>query len=112
LGSFRASGTAGVLRQVVPRFRLSSEGGRVGARRVTRRLARFLISCFGKAWVDDGIVRVKLPLAHEAIAQRIGYSRETVSRAFSNFRRRGVAELVDTTLWVHDRTALERLSAG
>jgi CRP/FNR family transcriptional regulator, cyclic AMP receptor protein len=79
---------------------------------VSRRLARFLVSCCGNGCVEEGIVRVKPFLTHESIAQRIGCSRETVSRLLSNFRRRGIAELVGTTLLVHDRTTLESLSAS
>lgn len=78
---------------------------------VPTRLARFLVSCCGSERLEEGIVRVKLSLTREAIAQRIGCTRETVSRTLSIFKRRGVAELVGTTLLVHNRTALQNLSA-
>ena len=77
---------------------------------VSRRLARFLVSCCGSGRENKRIIRVQLFLTHEAIAQRIGCSRETVSRVLSSFKRRGVAELTGTTLLVHDRAALESLS--
>jgi CRP/FNR family transcriptional regulator len=76
----------------------------------SRRLARFLVSCCGSSRENKRIVRVQLFLTHGAIAQRIGCSRETVSRVLSSFKRRGVAELTGTTLLVHDRAALESLS--
>jgi CRP/FNR family transcriptional regulator len=79
---------------------------------VSKRLARFLISCCANGYVTDGIVRAKLALTHETIAQHIGCSRETVSRTFSDFKRKRIAELVGTTLLVHDRAALESLSAS
>lgn len=79
---------------------------------VSTRLARFLISCCGNEGVDQGMIRAKLFLTHEGIARRIGCSRETVSRMLSHFKRRGVAELVGTTLLVHDRNTLESLSAS
>jgi CRP/FNR family cyclic AMP-dependent transcriptional regulator len=79
---------------------------------VSKRLARFLMACSANGHVNDGIVRAKLFLTHEAIAQRIGCSRETVSRTLSDFKRKRVAELVGTTLLVHDRTALERLTSS
>ena len=79
---------------------------------VATRLARFLVSCCSDEFVEEGIVRAKLSLTKEAIGQRIGCARETVSRMLSSFRRRGVAELVGTTLLVHNRAALQSLSAS
>jgi CRP/FNR family transcriptional regulator, cyclic AMP receptor protein len=81
---------------------------------VSKRLARFLVTCCANGQVNDGdgSVRAKLFLTHEAIAQRIGCSRETVSRMFSDFKRKRIAELVGSTLLVHDRTALESLTAN
>ena len=79
---------------------------------VSKRLARFLISCCANGYATEGIVRAKLALTHETIAQHIGCSRETVSRAFSDFKRKRVAELVGSTLLVHDRAALESMSVG
>ena len=78
---------------------------------VEKRLARFLMSCCENACVSEGIVRAELVLTHEAISQHIGCCRETVSRVLSDFKRRRVAELVGTTLLVHDCVALESLSA-
>lgn len=79
---------------------------------VPTRLARFLVSCCSNEYAEKGIVHVKLSLTREAIAQRIGCTRETVSRALSNLKRRRVAELVGTTLLVHNRMALQSLSAS
>jgi CRP/FNR family transcriptional regulator len=79
---------------------------------VSTRLARFLISCCAKGHENEGTVRACVALTHKTIAQRIGCSRETVSRTLSDFKRKGVAELVGTTLLVHDPTALECLSVS
>lgn len=78
---------------------------------VEKRLAHFLMSCCENGRVNEGIVRAELDLTHEAISQHIGCSRETVSRVLSDFKRRRLAELVGTTLMVHDCVALESLSA-
>lgn len=78
---------------------------------VENRLARFLMSCCANGLANEGIVRAELVLTHEAISEHIGCSRETVSRVLSDFKRRRVAELVGTTLLVHDCAALESLSA-
>ena len=79
---------------------------------VSTRLARFLLSCCANGHENEGVVRAYVVLTHETIAQRIGCSRETVSRTLSDFKRKGVAELVGTTLLVHDLVALECLSVS
>ena len=77
---------------------------------VSKRLARFLISCCAKGHENEGTVRAYVVLTHETIAERIGCSRETVCRTLRDFKRKGLAELVGTTLLVHDPGALECLS--
>ena len=79
---------------------------------VSTRLARFLLSCCANGHENEGVVRAYVVLTHETIAQRIGCSRETVTRTLSDFKRKGVAELVGTTLLVHDPVALECLSVS
>ena len=79
---------------------------------VSKRLARFLIACCSNGFVTDGIVRARLICTRETIAQRIGCSRETVSRTLSDFRRKGLAELVGTTLLVRDRSSLELITVS
>jgi CRP/FNR family transcriptional regulator len=79
---------------------------------VSMRLARFLISCCATGPARKGMVRANVILTHEAIAQRIGCSRETVCHALGDFKRRAIAELVGTTLLVHDPIALEGISAN
>jgi CRP/FNR family transcriptional regulator len=82
------------------------------ARPILRRLAGFLISCCANGCEEGGVVRTNLVLTHEAIAQRIGCSRETVSRTLSCLKRKRAVELAGTTLLVYDRTALESLNAN
>jgi CRP/FNR family transcriptional regulator len=78
----------------------------------SRKLASFLMDHAANGRLTDGIVRVKLALTHEEIAQRIGCSRETVSRTLSDFKRKRLVELVGSTLLVHNRADLKRLAAG
>lgn len=78
----------------------------------TEKLARFLMECAAGGRTSDGIVRVKLALTHEEIAQRIGCSRETVSRTLSGFKRQRLVELQGATLLVHNKAALENLAAS
>jgi CRP/FNR family transcriptional regulator, cyclic AMP receptor protein len=85
----------------------------IGYSSVQEKLARFLVECAeaGRP-TDRGVVSVKLPLTREEIAQRIGCSRETVSRALSGFKRQRLVELSGATLVVHDRAGLESLAAN
>jgi CRP/FNR family transcriptional regulator, cyclic AMP receptor protein len=78
---------------------------------VEEKLARFLLD-----WSMDGQpttsgIKVKLSLTHEEIAQLIGCSRESVSRSFSEFKRKRFVEVNGATLVVQDREALEALAA-
>ena len=56
---------------------------------------------------DGGNVRVTL--THEEIAEMIGTTRETVSRLFSEFKKKELVQLKGTILMVRDRPALERM---
>jgi CRP/FNR family transcriptional regulator len=55
---------------------------------------------------------IRFALRHEDVAQMIGTSRETVSRLFTELKRRAITELNGTTLQIHDRTSLQAIAAG
>jgi CRP/FNR family transcriptional regulator, cyclic AMP receptor protein len=78
---------------------------------VEEKLARFLVEWSAGAPVTNGGLRVKLALTHEEIAQLIGCSRESVSRSFSEFKRRRLVEVNGSTLLVQDKAALEEMAA-
>jgi CRP/FNR family transcriptional regulator len=71
------------------------------------KLARLLLK-----WADeDGNVvvdgtRVNLNFTHEEVAQMICTSRETVTRLFGEFSRRGLIQLDGNTILVRDRLGL------
>jgi CRP-like cAMP-binding protein len=50
------------------------------------------------------------PMTHEEMAQRIGASRETVTRLLSDLRRKRLIRLDRPTLVIRDRSALEALT--
>ena len=79
---------------------------------VPERLARFLLDWSTNGSVMDGVVRVKLALTHEEIAQLIGASRETVTRTLSEFKRQRTIELNGSTLVLRNKPALENLVAA
>ncbi|MGB2667706.1 MAG: Crp/Fnr family transcriptional regulator [Candidatus Acidiferrum sp.] len=77
---------------------------------VEEKLARFLVEWSTGAQMTNGGLRVKLALTHEEIAQLIGCSRESVSRSFSEFKRKRLVEVNGSTLLVQDKAALETLA--
>jgi CRP/FNR family transcriptional regulator len=78
---------------------------------VSERLARFLLDWSTNGSAMDGIVRVKMALTHEEIAQLIGTSRETVTRTLSEFKRQRAIEMNGSTLVLKNKPALESLAA-
>jgi CRP/FNR family transcriptional regulator, cyclic AMP receptor protein len=77
---------------------------------VEEKLARFLVEWSAGGQSINGGLRVKLALTHEEIAQLIGCSRESVSRSFSDFKRRHLVEVNGSTLLVQDKAALETMA--
>jgi CRP/FNR family transcriptional regulator len=53
-----------------------------------------------------------MTLTHEEIAETIGSSRETVTRLFADFKRRGLVEVHGATLVITDKTRLLELLAA
>jgi CRP/FNR family transcriptional regulator len=79
---------------------------------VSGRLAKFLLAAATDGQVTNRVVRTRLALTHEDIAQLTGTSRETITRILSEFRKKDIVELKGSTLIIHDKPALERLVAA
>lgn len=77
---------------------------------VEEKLARFLLEWSAGGQMTNVGLRVKLALTHEEIAQLIGCSRESVSRSFSEFKRKRLVEVNGSTLLVQNKAALESLA--
>jgi len=76
------------------------------------KLARLLLA-HSPAQGTDAIVaetRIHSPMTHEEMAQRIGSSRETVTRLLSDLRKKRLIRLEGPILVIRDRTALEALA--
>ncbi len=73
------------------------------------KLARLLLSWIGHADKSHE-VRIHAPVTHEEMAQRIGASRETVTRLLSDLRKKDLIKLEGTTLVIKNRPALEALA--
>lgn len=54
--------------------------------------------------------QIRMTLTHEEIAEMIGTTRETVSRLFSEFKKKQLLQVKGATLTIRDKGALEQIS--
>ena len=73
---------------------------------VPGRIARLLLDLAD----ESGSEQVEKPLTHQTIAQMIGASRETVSRAMKEFQDAGLIRVERRRISIGDRDALEKRS--
>ncbi|HQX57092.1 MAG TPA: Crp/Fnr family transcriptional regulator [Pyrinomonadaceae bacterium] len=76
---------------------------------VTDKLAKLFLSWSGNGTGGDGRVQLKNFFTHEEIAEMIGASRETVTRALRYFRERELVTLKGSDLVIHDRRRLKEV---
>jgi len=75
----------------------------------SEKFAKLLLTWSTKTTQSDGSSQVKLTLTHEEIAEIIGTTRETVSRLFSEFKKKQLMQLKGATLVIRSRFALEKI---
>ena len=75
----------------------------------SEKFAKLLLSWSTKTTQSDGSSQVKLTLTHEEIAEIIGTTRETVSRLFSEFKKKQLMQSKGATLVIRSRIALEKI---
>lgn len=75
------------------------------------RLARLLVGWLDKNGEAKVPGQMKFVLTHEEIAEMIGTSRETVTRLFTEFKRKHFIQRNGSTLIVRNRGALESMMA-
>jgi CRP/FNR family transcriptional regulator len=71
------------------------------------RLAKLLLDMSAGAEQTKLGTKIQMPLTHEEIAEFIGSSRETVTRAFSEFKSLNLVTLRGSSLIISDRAGLE-----
>ena len=76
------------------------------------KLAKFLLDWCSSHGDGKGEIRAKLTLTHEEIAQMIGASRETVTRLFSDFKKKQLLQIKGSTLIVRNQAGLQKLADG
>lgn len=77
---------------------------------VEQKLARFFVSLCPPRNACRAPIHLAFDLTHEDISQRIGVSRETVTRLLSRFKKRGVLKLTRSILTIFDLDALKRIA--
>ncbi|HZR32648.1 MAG TPA: Crp/Fnr family transcriptional regulator [Terriglobales bacterium] len=75
----------------------------------SEKLAKLLLEWSENAETKGLEQRVKVTLTHEEIAQLIGSSRETVTRSFTELKKKQLIQLKGSTLVIRNRAALEKL---
>jgi CRP/FNR family transcriptional regulator, cyclic AMP receptor protein len=79
------------------------------ARSSSGKLARLLLSCAPPGLRESKELHLRSAMTHEEMAQRIGSSRETVTRLLSDLKKKRLIRLEGATLVIRDRTGLEAL---
>jgi len=74
------------------------------------KLARLLLSQTQAPEAETAETRIHSSMTHEEMAQRIGASRETVTRLLSDLKRKQLIRLEGPILVIRNRTALEALT--
>jgi CRP/FNR family transcriptional regulator len=75
----------------------------------SEKFAKVLLSWSPDKGNANEPVHVKMTLTHEEIAEMIGTTRETVSRLFSDFRRKQLLETKGSTLVIRNKPTLEKM---
>jgi CRP/FNR family cyclic AMP-dependent transcriptional regulator len=76
---------------------------------VTEKFAKLLLSWYPERRQTNDRAQIKLPFTHEEIAEMIGTTRETVTRLFSDFKKKQLVQMKGATLVLRDKPALEKM---
>ena len=75
----------------------------------SEKFAKLLLSWSAGGGPANGTSQIRLTLTHEEIAEMIGTTRETVSRLFSEFKKKQLLQLKGSTLVIRNKPALEKM---
>jgi CRP/FNR family transcriptional regulator len=73
------------------------------------KFAKLLLSWSSDSQSTGNSSQLRLTLTHEEIAQMIGTTRETVSRLFSEFKKKQLLQLKGSALTIRNKSALEKI---
>ena len=75
----------------------------------SEKFAKLLLSWSPERGNANEPARVKMTLTHEEIGEMIGTTRETVSRLFSDFKKKQLLQTKGSTLIIRNKPALEKM---
>jgi CRP/FNR family transcriptional regulator len=75
----------------------------------SEKFAKLLLSWSSNGGDATEPAQLKLTLTHQEIAEMIGTTRETVSRLFSDFKKKHLLQLKGSTLIICDKSALKKI---
>ena len=73
------------------------------------KFAKLLLSWYPEKGARDGAAQITMTLTHEEIAEMIGTTRETVSRLFSDFKKKQLLQVKGSTVVLRNKDALAKL---
>lgn len=73
------------------------------------KLARLLLSWYPGNGPANGPAEITVTFTHEEIAEMIGTTRETVTRLFSDFKKRQLLQIARSTLVLRNKSALAQM---
>jgi CRP/FNR family transcriptional regulator, cyclic AMP receptor protein len=75
----------------------------------SEKFAKLVLSWAAEAAPGNGTQQVRVPFTHEEIAEMIGTTRETVSRLFSEFKKKQWLQVKGAMLTIRNKPALEKM---
>ena len=75
----------------------------------SEKLAKLILGWSSDAGNAKTPLKLRVSLTHEEIAEMIGTSRETVSRLFSDFKKKQLLDVKGSTLTIRNKAALEKI---
>lgn len=73
------------------------------------KFAKLLLSWYPEKEPANGHAQIKLTLTHQEIAEMIGTTRETVSRLFSDFKKKQLLQVKGSVLTLRSKPELEKM---
>jgi len=73
------------------------------------KFAKLLLSWYPKEARVNGQAQIRMTMTQEEIAEMIGTTRETVSRLFSEFKKKQLLQVKGSNLVIPNKTALEKM---
>ena len=73
------------------------------------KFAKLLLSWVAEDGKGNSAQHIRMTFTHEEIAEMIGTTRETVSRLFSEFKKKQLVQVKGATLTIRNKSALEKM---